>query len=139
VVAVPMEPEHAAYISCGTWGLVGVETAAPVLSAAAREANFTNEGGVDGRIRLLRNVMGLWLLSESVRTWRQAGRAAAMPDLLVEAAQVENAPLFDVDDERFLTPGDMPARIASWLTERGRRAPEHPAEVARSIIESLAE
>ena len=69
VAAVPMNPDNAAYISCGTWGLVGVELAHRVVDQAARSANFTNEVGADGRIRFLRNVMGLWLLSESVRQW----------------------------------------------------------------------
>ena len=73
VVAVPMAPESAIYISCGTWGLVGVELNRPVLTEAARSANFTNEVGADGRIRFLRNVMGLWLLSESIRHWERGG------------------------------------------------------------------
>ncbi len=76
VLAVPMRAEIAAYISCGTWGLVGLELERPVLTEAAREANFTNEGGVDGTVRFLHNVMGLWLLSESVRTWEKADGAA---------------------------------------------------------------
>ncbi|MPV50899.1 rhamnulokinase [Pseudactinotalea sp. HY160] len=139
VAAVPMDPGTSAYVSCGTWGLVGVETAAPVTTEAARAANFTNEGGVDGRIRLLRNVMGLWLLSESVRTWQRSGLDVSVPALLREAARVEEAPLFDVDDEAFLAPGDMPARITAWFTGRGLRAPAGPAAVTRSIVESLAE
>src|SRR5690606_31934048 len=73
VLAVPMNPDAAAYISCGTWGLVGVEVEHPVLKPDALAANFTNEGGVDGRVRLLHNVMGLWVLSEAVRTWERAG------------------------------------------------------------------
>ena len=87
VVAVPMRADRAAYISCGTWGLVGVETEQPVLTDAAREANFTNEGGVDGRVRFLHNVMGLWLLSESVRAWEAEDRADIdLPELLKAAA-----------------------------------------------------
>src|ERR687889_2142326 len=78
VVAVPAEGEHFAYISSGTWSLVGVELAAPVLTEASRRANFTNEGGVDGTVRYLRNVMGLWLLQESVRAWH----ADDLPGLL---------------------------------------------------------
>ncbi len=75
VVAVPMQADAAAYISCGTWGLVGVEVEKPVLTPEALAANFTNEGGVDGRVRLLHNVMGLWILSETVRQWERAGDA----------------------------------------------------------------
>ncbi|WP_350348093.1 rhamnulokinase family protein [Agromyces sp. G08B096] len=141
VVAVPMRAESAAYISCGTWGLVGVELAEPVTSDAAREANFTNEGGVDGRVRFLHNVMGLWLLSESVRWWeRESGRPIDLPALLAEAAAVTGpVSVFDVDDPRFMAPGDLPGRIAEWCVEHEVRAPGTRAEFARTIVESLAD
>lgn len=140
VVAVPMRPESAAYISCGTWGLVGVELEHPVTTDAAREANFTNEGGVDGRVRFLHNVMGLWLLSESVRWWERDGETIDLPALLAAAASVA-APVtvFDADDPRFLAPGDLPGRIAEWCREHDEPAPQTRAEFARSIVESLAE
>ena len=140
VVAVPMRAGSAAYISCGTWGLVGVELEHPVLTDAAREANFTNEGGVDGRVRFLHNVMGLWLLSESVRWWERDGDTIDLAELLGAAASV-TAPVavFDANDPRFLAPGDLPGRIAEWCAERGVAAPQGRAEFARSIIESLAE
>lgn len=140
VVAVPMRPESAAYISCGTWGLVGVELEQPVTTDAAREANFTNEGGVDGRVRFLHNVMGLWLLSESVRWWERDGASIDLPELLAQAAAVTTeVTVFDANDPRFLAPGDLPSRIAEWSAERGVPAPQSRAEFARSIIESLAE
>ncbi len=140
VVAVPMDAAHAAYISCGTWGLVGVEVEHPVLTAAARDAGFTNEGGVDGRIRLLHNVMGLWLLTETVRGWERAGETVELAALLAAAAAVDADPVvFDVDDPRFLPPGDMPARIDAWCAERGIRPPGSPAEYVRAIVESLAQ
>ncbi|MCI2957086.1 rhamnulokinase [Agromyces atrinae] len=140
VVAVPMQAESAAYISCGTWGLVGVELETPVLTDAAREANFTNEGGVDGRVRFLHNVMGLWLLSESVRTWERGGDTIDLPTLLAAAADV-TAPVavFDANDPRFIAPGDMPERIAEWCRENGAPVPASHAEFARSIVESLAQ
>lgn len=140
VVAVPMTSPDAAYISCGTWGLVGVELERPVLTEASRAANFTNEGGVDGRTRFLHNVMGLWLLSESVRTWERSGETIDLPGLIAQAAAVD-APVsvFDANDPRFLSPGDMPARIAEYLVEHGRPAPHSRAEFVRSIIESLAQ
>jgi len=140
VVAVPMRAESAAYISCGTWGLVGVELERPVLTDAAREANFTNEGGVDGRVRFLHNVMGLWLLSESVRWWERDGDTIDLAVLLGAAASV-TAPVavFDANDPRFLAPGNLPGRIAEWCAEHGVAAPQGRAEFARSIIESLAE
>ncbi|GAA0937607.1 rhamnulokinase family protein [Nonomuraea longicatena] len=140
VVALPMRPESSAYISCGTWGLVGVELERPVITAAAREANFTNEAGVDGRVRFLRNVMGLWLLSESVRWWERDGSSIDLPGLLAQAAEVTaEVPVFDANDPRFLAPGDLPGRIAAWCAERGIAAPQSRAEFARSIVESLAE
>ncbi|MFJ6651199.1 rhamnulokinase family protein [Microbacterium sp. NPDC091313] len=141
VVAVPMQAERAAYISCGTWGLVGVEVERPVLTEAVRAANFTNEGGVDGRTRLLRNVMGLWILSETVRGWEREGVSVELSELLAAAAEVPAAsvPVFDVDDARFLPPGDMTARIDAWCLEHDVPAPSSRAAYARSIVESLAE
>ncbi|HET6625553.1 MAG TPA: rhamnulokinase family protein [Nocardioidaceae bacterium] len=140
VVGVPMLTDDAAYISCGTWGLVGLELEAPVLSEQSRAENFTNERGVDGRIRYLRNVMGLWLLSESVRWWERDGDRVDLTALLEQAAAVRGpVPLFAVDDPRFLAPGDVPVRIASWFAERGLAAPQSRAEMARCVLESLAQ
>ena len=140
VVAVPMDATRAAYISCGTWGLVGVELEHRVVSDEGRAANFTNEGGVDGRIRYLHNVMGLWLLSESLREWQRRGLHVPLESLLAEAAELPRpADLFDADDPRFLAPGDLPARIADWFAERDLRAPASPAGMVRVIIESLAD
>ena len=140
VVAIPATTDDFAYISCGTWGLVGVELASPVLSEAGRLANFTNEGGVDGRVRFLHNVMGLWLLSESVRTWERTEPAIHLPTLLAAAADVRTSvPVFDANDPRFLAPGDMPARIAEWCQEHNQGAPRTQAEYVRSILNSLAD
>ena len=139
VVGVPMQTDDAAYISCGTWGLVGLELDAPVLTDEARKANFTNEGGVDGRTRFLTNVMGTWLISETLREWERSGVNVSLPDILAAAAGVTtDVPVFDVQDARFLPPGDMPGRIAELCAERGVRAPASKAELMRSIVESLA-
>ena len=139
IVAVPMDPSCAAYISCGTWGLVGVELEQRVISDEGRAANFTNEGGVDGRIRYLHNVMGLWLLSESIREWQHRGLHVDLTRLLTEAAELPRpVEVFDVDDPRFLAPGDMPTLIVGWFEERGLRAPASPAGMVRVIVESLA-
>ena len=138
VVAVPMESPHAAYISCGTWGLVGVELDAPVVTEAAREANFTNEGGVDRTVRFLTNVMGTWLLSETLRTWEPGGGQAALTGLLEAAAAEPSGPVFDVQDPRFLPPGDMPARIASWCAEHDVPVPTTRPAMVRAIVDSLA-
>ena len=139
VVAVPMEA-GGAYISSGTWSLVGVETTAPIATREALEASFTNEGGVDGRTRFLKNVMGLWILSEAVRTWQAAGERMGLPELLEAAAAVDwRVPVFDPTDAVFYPPGDMPDRIRAWFEDRGQRPPRGRAEVVRSILESLAE
>lgn len=140
VVAVPMQADAAAYISCGTWGLVGVEVEHPVLTDQAREAGFTNEGGVDGRIRLLHNVMGLWVLTETIRGWERAGKPADLSTLLAAAAAAPaDGPVFNVNDPSFLPPGDMPARIDAWFAARGIRGPSTSAEYVRCTVESLAQ
>lgn len=144
VAAVPATRPDFAYISCGTWGLVGLELDAPVTSEAAHAANFTNEGGVDGTTRFLHNVMGLWLLSESLRHWEPAAsdaqRSSLLGELLAEAAEVPaGQPVFDVNDPVFMAPGDIPGRIRDWCRARGVQAPETRAETVRSIVESLAD
>lgn len=139
VLAVPADGDRFAYISCGTWSLVGLELASPVLTDAGRAANFTNETGVDGTIRYLRNVMGLWLLQESMRTWRSAGLDVELPALLREAATLPALrSVVDLDDAGYLPPGDMPARIADECRRTGQPVPSTPAEVARCVVDSLA-
>jgi len=139
VVSVPAADSAFAYISSGTWSLVGVELDEPVLTEASRLANFTNEAGVDGTIRYLRNVMGFWLLQESVAAWADAGRPADVDTVLREAAQVPpRQAVIDPDDPVFLPPGDMPARIAEACRRTGQRPPAAPAETVRCIIDSLA-
>lgn len=139
VAAVPMDSGSAAYISCGTWGLVGVELAAPVVTEAGRQANFTNEVGADGRIRYLHNVMGLWLLSETVRQYQREGYRADLSELLTQAGEVRSTfEVFDTADPRFLAPGNMPGRIRDWYDERGLQVPMTRPEVVRAIVESLA-
>ncbi|MGH3492877.1 MAG: rhamnulokinase [Sciscionella sp.] len=138
VVATPLTDPESAYISCGTWGLVGVELGEPVLTEAARLANFTNELGVDGRVRFLTNVMGLWLLSETVRHWEREG-PVSLPHLLAAAAELPfQGPILDVRDGRFLPPGDMPGRIDSWCREHSAAPPSGRAATVRCIVESLA-
>lgn len=139
VVGVPMLRDDAAYISCGTWGLVGLELPQPVITDDSREANFTNEGGVDGRVRFLHNVMGLWLLSETLRAWEAESGPIDLAALLAEAATVtEPMPIFDANDARLMPPGDMPERIATLLREQGETVPESHAAFVRCILESLA-
>jgi len=134
VVGVPAGDESFAYISSGTWSLVGLELDAPVLTEDARLADFTNETGVDGTIRFLRNVMGLWVLSECVREWGED-----LPALLAGAA---NAPalrtVVDIDDVRLLPPGDMPTRVAALAAESGEPVPQTPVAMTRCVLDSLA-
>jgi rhamnulokinase len=140
VVGVPMTEPGAAYVSSGTWSLVGLELDRPVLTEESREANFTNEGGVDGKIRYLRNVMGMWLLTESIRTWEREGQSVELTTLLAQAAALRTpVPIFDANHPSLLSPGDMPRRIATLCAEAGATAPDSPAVFARSILESLAE
>ena len=139
VVGVPAGTDRFAYVSCGTWSLVGVELPAPVLTGPSRAAGFTNELGVDGTVRYLRNVMGLWLLSESLRTWADAGLPADLGELLSAAARVPAfTAVVDCDDPRFLPPGDMPARIAALCAETGQTPPQSQAQTVRCILDSLA-
>ena len=139
VVGVPADTDRFAYISCGTWSLVGVELEKPVLTEESRAAGFTNELGVDGTVRYLHNVMGLWLLQECQRTWAAAGLVADLPDLLAGAAQVPAfTAVVDADDPRFLPPGDMPTRIAQACAGTGQTPPQSQAETVRCILDSLA-
>jgi rhamnulokinase len=131
---VPAADASFAYISSGTWSLVGLELDAPVLSEEARLANFTNETGVDETFRFLRNVMGLWVLSECVREWR------ADLNALLEFAR-HSEPLrtvVDIDDPRLLPPGEMAARVAVLAREAGEPVPESHAAMTRCILDSLA-
>ncbi|MCU1495439.1 MAG: rhamnulokinase [Acidimicrobiaceae bacterium] len=139
VAGVPAANGRFAYISCGTWSLVGLELASPVLGEASRKANFTNERGVDGTTRYLRNVMGLWLLQESIRAWERSGLRIEVDALVRDAAALpELAYVVDPDDPAYLAPGDIPARIAAACQAHGERVPETPAAVTRTILDSLA-
>jgi rhamnulokinase len=136
VAAVPAgDGERFAYICTGTWSLAGLELDAPVLSEESRAANFTNELGLDGTVRYLRNIMGLWLLQECARAWGEPDLGA----LLLDAAKVPALrSVVDAGDAVFLAPGRMPERIAEACRASGQPVPESPAEVTRCILDSLA-
>jgi rhamnulokinase len=137
VVGIPAAGSDFAYVSCGTWSLVGVELREPVLTEPSRLANFSNEGGVDGTIRYLRNVMGLWLLQESLRSWSAGPEDLAA--LLHEAAALRPLrTVIDPDDPVFLPPGDLPLRIADACRRTGEPVPGTRAAVVRCILDSLA-
>ncbi|MFH0241378.1 rhamnulokinase family protein [Streptomyces sp. HK10] len=140
VAGVPAESGRAfAYIATGTWSLGGVELEAPVLTEESRAANFTNELGVDGTVRYLRNIMGLWLLQECLRSWEAEGLAPGLEVLLREAAKAPALrSVVNAGDPAFLAPGRMPARIAEACRRTGRPVPRDPAETVRCVLDSLA-
>ncbi|NUO41577.1 MAG: rhamnulokinase [Streptomyces sp.] len=136
VAAVPAAAgERFAYICTGTWSLAGLELDAPVLTEESRAANFTNELGLDGTVRYLRNIMGLWLLQECVRAWGGPELGA----LLLDAAKAPALrSVVDASDPVFLAPGRMPERIAEACRASGQPVPETPGEITRCILDSLA-
>lgn len=139
VVAVPTTTRDYCYISSGTWSLIGLEIPQPIINDEAYNANLTNEGGVEGTYRLLKNIMGLWLIQQSRAAWRASGQDytyEALIDLAVAAEPFRS--LFDPDDPVFLPPGDMPARIQRLCADSGQPVPETPGQILRSIMESLA-
>ena len=139
VVTVPTTTDRFAYISSGTWSLVGLELDAPVLTEESRQLNFTNELGLDGTVRYLKNVMGLWVFSESIRTWEKTTPAVPLTDRCTAAGKLPPlACVVDMNDERLLPPGDMPGRLAAMATETGQAVPRTQDEYARCIIDSLA-
>jgi rhamnulokinase len=140
-VAAPVELfSPVAILSSGTWSILGVELAEPVLTEAARAANLSNEAGVEGTTRLLKNVMGLWLVQECRRSWAEPGEELSFADLtrLAETVENEDAALFDPDHPSLLEPGDMPARIATLCGAEWSAAPTDPGVLVRSILLSLA-
>lgn len=140
LVGTPAEPgANFAFISSGTWSLAGVELDRPVLTGDAMRANFTNETGVDGTIRFLRNVMGLWVLSETLRTWQANGTPVELADVLRDAAAEPGLrAVVDINAPELLPPGDMPARVAAACRATGQRPPDTPAATVRCILDSLA-
>ncbi len=139
VVAVPTTTRNFAYISSGTWSLLGMELPHPVISDAVLEANITNEGGYGGTYRFLKNIMGMWLIQEARRTWMGEGHEYSY-DQLTHMAQ-ETPPfgsLIDPDNGLFLPPGDMPGRIGQYCQQAGQPIPGSVGAVARCIFESLA-
>jgi rhamnulokinase len=139
VVGVPLSDPDAAYISSGTWSLVGVETTEPVINEAAMAANLTNEGGAFGTIRLLRNSTGMWLLQESRRQWAREGREYSYDELVRLATPAPaGASLVNTDHPSFVAPGDLPARVRAYCARTGQPAPEDEAAVVRCVLDSLA-
>ena len=128
-----------AYISSGTWSLVGLELKNPVTDKKAMEFNITNEMGVEDRIRFIKNVAGMWLLEESLDYWAQSGQIYTAAQLAKEAALLPKGAVIDANDPRFEKPGAMPERIAALCKQTNQKIPQTPAEYARCIFDSLAD
>lgn len=139
VAAVPAQGGNWAYLSSGTWSLLGAELSSPVVTDAAREAGFTNEVGLGGTIRFLKNIAGLWVMQECRRAWEAAGQSFTYEELTQLAAASPPAHAhISLDDSRFLSPGDMPEKIAAFCRETGQPAPSSDGQYIRTILESLA-
>jgi len=139
IAAIPNLDQHSVYISSGTWSLMGMEIAQPVVSAAARAVNFTNEGGINGTIRLLKNIAGLWLLQECRRIWAQQGLRYSWEELMALASQSPAfASIINPDAAVFLNPDDMPTAIQQYCATHHIAVPQGPGAIVRCILESLA-
>jgi rhamnulokinase len=139
VAGIPLAPTRdSAYISSGTWSLVGLELDSPVTDETARAFNITNEAGVADRIRFIKNVSGMWLLEESVRYWKEQGITTTPAELARDAAALPRKQIIDTNDPRFAKPGAMPERIAQYCIETNQSVPATPADFARCIFDSLA-
>jgi rhamnulokinase len=139
VAAVPADSGDFAYLSCGTWSLLGTEVAQPVLNERALALNFTNEGGYGNTYRLLKNIMGLWLIQECLRMWKKEGNELSYEQMVAQAEQA--APfrsLIDPDDAVFLNPANMPQQIREYCRKAGQPVPESAGEIVRCVLESLA-
>ena len=139
VAAVPAEGENWAYLSSGTWSLLGVELQSSVMSDRARELNFTNEIGFGGSVRLLKNIVGLWIIQECRRSWAQEGQNVSYDSLTQAASAAEPfRSLINPTDPRFLSPDDMPRKIADYCRETGQPEPADSGATIRCALESLA-
>jgi len=139
VAAVPATERSFAYLSCGTWSLMGTEVDRPVIHELAQKLNFTNEGGVADTYRLLKNIMGLWILQECRREWEREGKPYSFPELVKMASEAKPSVSFiDPDDALFLPPGDMPSRVAEYCRRTNQPVPGTAGEIVRCILESLA-
>lgn len=139
VAAVPAANERFAYLSSGTWSLMGIEVREPYINELTERYNFTNEGGVEGTTRLLKNITGMWILEQCLRKWKAEGRDYSYPQIVKMAA--EAAPfrtMIDPDDASFAAPGDMPAAIRAYCERTGQPTPADDRAMIRAIFESLA-
>ena len=139
VAAVPAKGKEWAYLSSGTWSLLGIESASPVITSASRNHNFTNEAGLGGTTRLLKNIVGLWIVQECRRAWQKEGHEYSYDDLARLASEAPPLKaLIHPGDSRFYKPDQMPQKIADYCAETNQYVPKSPGEVIRCVYESLA-
>jgi rhamnulokinase len=138
VAATPLADEHSAYLSSGTWSLLGIELPTPLRTPAALAENLTNEAGIAGTTRLLKNVNGMWLIQECRRSWEERGARYTDQELEQQAAALPRGAIIDPNDPSFAAPGDMPARIQLACKGAGQEIPQTPAAIVRCILDSLA-
>lgn len=138
IAAVPASDESFAYLSSGTWSLMGIESKCPIINGKSYEYNLTNEGGIEGTTRFLKNITGMWLLEQSRKTWEKEGRVYTYPQMMEMAREsLSFDPTIDPDDPRFAAPKDMDAEIKAALRESGQRVPENDGEMISCIYHSL--
>ncbi len=139
VAAVPALDNKFAYLSSGTWSLMGIESEEPVINELSEEYNITNEGGIEGTVRVLKNITGMWIVEQCLKKWKQEGTSYSYPEMV---ALAEAAPAFtafiDPDDASFVAPADMPEAIREYCKRTNQRIPETHGEMIRMIFESLA-
>ncbi len=139
IISVPFANSDDAYISSGTWSLLGLECDKPVINDKTMNLNYTNEGGINRTVRLLKNIMGLWVYQECRRAWIKDGIRVSFDemDAMAEAAKPFQA-YIDVDDETFYSPGNMPEKVVAYCRKTGQEAPSDMGSIVRIVMESLA-
>lgn len=138
VAAIPAEDGNYAYLSCGTWSLLGIESPTPIINEASFRHNFTNEGGLDGTIRFLKNITGLWLMEQCRKEWTEGQVPTDVNELNALCLNSSLQSLINPDDPRFAHPDSMTAAIRDYLAETGQELPQKPADYVRVIFRSLA-
>ncbi len=138
VAAVPFEGPGGAYLSSGTWSLMGIELPEPLITPTTEKLGFTNEGGVAGTIRFLKNIAGLWLVQECRRAWERGGNSFSYPELTELASNVAPGSFVEPDDARFVAPASMPDEIRAFCRESGQKEPQSEGEIMRCCLDSLA-
>ncbi|MDR2286258.1 MAG: rhamnulokinase [Prevotellaceae bacterium] len=139
IAAIPAENENFAYLSSGTWSLMGIEVKEPIISEQSFNLNFTNEGGIEGTTRFLKNITGMWLLEQCRKEWESQGKSYTYDEIVRMSDSVADFPsIIDPDHPGFANPASMPAAIAAYCTDTGQKVPENHAEYIRCIFNSLA-